>query len=100
MLHPSDFSGVTPKKEYIATPNPLLTPRGSALNFKIGTTPTLDVYSVGMTPKGTSMRDELRINEDIDMHDSAKLRHCDSKKQLIFGLENLPQPKNDYQIDI
>ncbi|KAL1546835.1 Cell cycle serine/threonine-protein kinase cdc5/MSD2 [Salvia divinorum] len=109
MLHPSDFSGVTPKKKDIATPNPLMTPSatpggatpgGSGLTPRIGMTPTRDVYAVGLTPKGTSMRDELRINEDIDMHDSSKLRQSDSKKELIFGLKNLPQPKNDYQIVI
>ncbi|XP_057773753.1 cell division cycle 5-like protein [Salvia miltiorrhiza] len=104
MLHPSDFSGVTPKKKDIATPNPLLTPSatpgGTGLTPRIGMTPTRDVYAVGMTPKGTSMRDELHINEDIDLHDSGKLRQSDSKKELIFGLKNLPQPKNDYQIVI
>ncbi|KAG6434701.1 hypothetical protein SASPL_106342 [Salvia splendens] len=109
MLHPSDFSGVTPKKKDIATPNPLMTPSatpggatpaGPGLTPRIGMTPTRDVYAVGLTPKGTSMRDELRINEDIDMHDISKVRQSDSKKELIFGLKNLPQPKNDYQIVI
>ncbi|KAH6802952.1 cell division cycle 5 [Perilla frutescens var. frutescens] len=107
MLHPSDFSGVTPKKKDIATPNPLLTPSATpgatpgstGLTPRIGMTPR-DGYSVGMTPKGTPMRDELRINEDIDMHDSGKLRQSDLKKELLFGLKNLPQPKNEYQIDI
>ncbi|XP_042033139.1 cell division cycle 5-like protein [Salvia splendens] len=104
VLHPSDFSGVTPKKKDIATPNPLMTPSatpgGPGLTPRIGMTPTRDVYAVGLTPKGTSMRDELRINEDIDMHDISKVRQSDSKKELIFGLKNLPQPKNDYQIVI
>ncbi|XP_047980696.1 cell division cycle 5-like protein [Salvia hispanica] len=104
MLHPSDFSGVTPKRKHIATPNPLMTPSatpgGPGLTPRIGMTPTRDVYAVGLTPKGTSMRDELRINEDIDMLDSSKLRQSDSKKELIFSLKNLPQPKNDYQIVI
>lgn len=104
MLHPSDFSGVTPKKKDIATPNPLLTPSATpgatGLTPRIGMTPSRDVYSAGMTPKGTPMRDELHINEDIDMHDSGKLRQSDLKKELLFGLKNLPQPKNDYQIVI
>lgn len=105
MLHPSDFSGVTPKSKDIATPNPLLTPSatpgGSGLTPRIGMTPTpsRDSYAVGLTPKGaSSIRDELHINEDIDMHDGGKLRPSESKKELIFGLKNLPQPKNDYQI--
>ncbi|KAG8369461.1 hypothetical protein BUALT_Bualt14G0016100 [Buddleja alternifolia] len=104
MLHPSDFSGVTPKKKDIETPNPLLTPSatpgGAGVTPRISMTPSRDGYSVGMTPKGTPMRDELRINEDMDMLDSGKLRQSDSRKELISGLKNLPQPKNEYQIVI
>ncbi|KAL3647836.1 Cell cycle serine/threonine-protein kinase cdc5/MSD2 [Castilleja foliolosa] len=103
MLYPSDFSGVTPKKKDIMTPNPLLTPSGSmtpGLTPRIGMTmPSRDVYSLGgLTPKGTPMRDELRINEDVDMLVGGKLRQSDLRKELISGLKNLPQPKNEYQI--
>ncbi|KAL8051501.1 hypothetical protein ABFX02_06G151100 [Erythranthe guttata] len=104
MLHPSDFSGVTPKKIDIATPNPLLTPSAtpgvSGLTPRIGMTPSRDVNSLGMTPKSTPMRDELHINEDIDMHDNGKLRQSELRKELRSGLKNLPQPKNEYQIVI
>ncbi|KAF2287602.1 hypothetical protein GH714_001494 [Hevea brasiliensis] len=104
-LHPSDFSGVTPKKREIQTPNPMLTPSatpgGVGLTPRIGMTPSRDGYSFGMTPKGTPIRDELHINEDMDMHDSAKLeqrRQADIRRNLRSGLSNLPQPKNEYQI--
>lgn len=105
-LHPSDFSGVTPKKKEIHTPNPLLTPSatpGSAggLTPRSGMTPARDGFSFGMTPKGTPLRDELHINEEMEMHDSAKLelrRQADMKKSLRSGLSSLPQPKNEYQI--
>ncbi|KAF2306996.1 hypothetical protein GH714_023152 [Hevea brasiliensis] len=66
-------------------------------------TPSRDGYSFGMTPKGTPIRDELNINEDMDMHDSAKLerqRQADLRRNLRSGLSNLPQPKNEYQIVI
>ncbi|KAL6564396.1 Cell cycle serine/threonine-protein kinase cdc5/MSD2 [Orobanche minor] len=102
MLYPSDFSGVTPKKKDIATPNPLLTPSAATpgLTPRIGmTTPSRYVYSIGsMTPKGTPMRDELHINEDMDMLECGKLRQSDLRKELISGLKNLPQPKNEYEI--
>ncbi|KAL6500520.1 Cell cycle serine/threonine-protein kinase cdc5/MSD2 [Orobanche hederae] len=102
MLYPSDFSGVTPKKKDIATPNPLLTPSAATpgLTPRIGmTTPSRDVYSIGsMTPKGTPVRDELHINEDMDMLEGGKLRQSDLRKELISGLKNLPQPKNEYEI--
>ncbi|KAL5547358.1 hypothetical protein UlMin_007045 [Ulmus minor] len=79
-LHPSDFSGVTPQKRKMQTPNAMLTTR-------IGVTPSKAGYSFGMTPKSTPIRDELRINEGID-----------SRRDLRSGLRNLPQPKNEYQI--
>ncbi|KAF5457860.1 hypothetical protein F2P56_021937 [Juglans regia] len=103
-LHPSDFSGVTPKKREIQTPNPLLTPSatpgGVSLTPRIGMTPSRDGY-FNMTPKGTPVRDELHINEDMDVQDSAKLdqrRQADLRRNLRSGLINLPQPKNEYQI--
>lgn len=106
-LHPSDFSGVTPKKREIQTPNPMLTPSatpgGVGLTPRLAMTPSRDGYSFGMTPKGTPIRDELRINEDMDGHDSAKLeqrRQADLRRNLRSGLTNLPLPKNEYQIVI
>ncbi|OMO72098.1 hypothetical protein CCACVL1_17957 [Corchorus capsularis] len=54
-----------------------------------------------MTPKATPIRDELHINEDMDLHDSAKLeqrRQADLRRNLRSGLTGLPQPKNEYQI--
>ena len=104
-LHPSDFSGVTPKRKEIQTPNPMMTPSATpgaaGLTPRIGMTPARDGYSFGTTPKGTPIRDELRINEDMDMLDSAKLeqrRQADLRRNLRSGLSGLPQPKNEYQI--
>ncbi|XP_022719074.1 cell division cycle 5-like protein [Durio zibethinus] len=105
-LHPSDFSGVTPKTQ-IQTPNPMSTPAatpgGAGLTPRIGMTPSRDGYSFGLTPKGTPIRDELHINEDMDLHDTAKLeqrRQADIRRNLQSGLSSLPQPKNEYQIVI
>ncbi|XP_019094643.1 PREDICTED: cell division cycle 5-like protein isoform X1 [Camelina sativa] len=104
-LHPSDFTGVTPRKKEIQTPNPMLTPSmtpgGAGLTPRIGLTPSRDGSSFSMTPKGTPFRDELHINEDMDMHDNAKLerhRREEAKRSLRSGLTGLPQPKNEYQI--
>ncbi|XP_022742617.1 cell division cycle 5-like protein isoform X1 [Durio zibethinus] len=103
-LHPSDFSGVTPRNQ-IQTPNPMSTPSatpgGTGLTPRIGMTPSRDGYSFGLTPKGTPIRDELHINEDMDLHDSGKLeqlRRADLRRNLRSGLSSLPQPKNEYQI--
>uniref|UniRef100_A0A0A0M0E8 Uncharacterized protein n=1 Tax=Cucumis sativus TaxID=3659 RepID=A0A0A0M0E8_CUCSA len=89
----------------IQTPNPMLTPSatpgGVGLTPRSGMTPARDAYSFGMPPNGTPIRDELRINEDMDAHDSAKLesqRQADLRRNLSLGLGNLPQPKNEYQV--
>uniref|UniRef100_A0A7N0TVM6 Cell division cycle 5-like protein n=1 Tax=Kalanchoe fedtschenkoi TaxID=63787 RepID=A0A7N0TVM6_KALFE len=104
-LHPSDFSGVTPKKREIQTPNVMLTPSSTpgaaGLTPRIGMTPTRDGYSFGLTPKGTPIRDGLHINEGLEVHDSVKLeqrKRADMKRSLLSGLSGLPQPKNEYQI--
>ncbi|XP_052113012.1 cell division cycle 5-like protein isoform X2 [Arachis duranensis] len=102
-LHPSDFTGVTPKRKEVQTPNPMLTPSATpgvaGLTPRIGMTPARDGYA-SMTPKGTPLRDELHINEDVDMHERAKLelQRAEIRRSLRSGLGSLPQPKNEYQI--
>lgn len=82
-LHPSDFSGVTPKKKDIQTPNPiatpLRTPSGAATPLR---TPN-SVYS--MFPKGTPIRDDLHINEGSEMlgSESAKAEKLRQVKVLF-----------------
>ncbi|KAK9137916.1 hypothetical protein Sjap_008510 [Stephania japonica] len=104
-LHPSDFSGVTPKRRDIQTPNPMATPSSTpgpmGLTPRITMTPANDGYSFGMTPKVTPMRDELHINEDMDLHDNGRLelqRQEALRRNLRSGLTSLPQPRNEYQI--
>ncbi|CAL5017587.1 unnamed protein product [Urochloa decumbens] len=105
-LHPSDFSGVTPRKKEIQTPNPMATPLalaspGPGATPRIGMTPSRDGNSFGLTPKATPYRDELRINEEVELQDSAKLelrRQAELRKSLRSGFASIPQPKNEYQI--
>jgi pre-mRNA-splicing factor CDC5/CEF1 len=102
-LHPSDFSGVTPRKKEIQTPNPMTTGAtpGPGLTPRLGMTPARDGQSFGLTPRGTPFRDELRINEEMEMTENAKLekrRQEEVRKNLRSSLMSLPQPKNEYQI--
>ncbi|KAK1627904.1 hypothetical protein QYE76_002219 [Lolium multiflorum] len=103
-LHPSDFSGVTPRKKEIQTPNPMATPLaspGPGVTPRISMTPSRDGNSFGLTPKGTPFRDELRINEEVDMQDSAQLelrRQAELRRGLRSGFASIPQPKNEYQL--
>lgn len=100
-LYPSDFSGVTPKKKEIATPNPiatpLRTPSGTATPLR---TPN-SLYS--MVPKGTPIRDDLHINEGSEMLGSEsakaeKLRQEELRRNLRAALGHLPAPTNEYEI--
>jgi pre-mRNA-splicing factor CDC5/CEF1 len=103
-LHPSDFSGVTPRKKEIQTPNPMATPLaspGPGVTPRIGMTPSRDGNSFGLTPKGTPFRDELHINEEVEMQDSAQLelrRQAELRRGLRSGFASIPQPKNEYQL--
>ncbi|CAI5516328.1 unnamed protein product [Closterium sp. Naga37s-1] len=112
-LHPSDFSGITPRKKEAHTPNPLATPfrtpgtavgmtpgglalagagaPGSVRGASVGGTPGKDSVfgatpSEGMvTPGGESVRAE-------------KLRLAEVRESLRQGLGSLPAPKNEYSI--
>lgn len=103
-LHPSDFSGVTPRKKEIQTPNPMATPGGTpgpGLTPRLGMTLARDGQLLGATPRGTPFRDELRINEEMEMTEDAKAekrRQEELRKNLRSSLMSLPQPKNEYQI--
>ncbi|KAK1308207.1 Cell division cycle 5-like protein [Acorus calamus] len=106
-LHPSDFSGVTPRKRELQTPNPMATPLASpgpmGLTPRIGMTPSRDGFTYGITPKGTPLRDELHINEDMDMLDSAKMelrRQAELRRNLRSNFSTLPPSKNEYEIAV
>ncbi|MCL7037637.1 hypothetical protein MKW94_006784 [Papaver nudicaule] len=75
-LHPSEFSGVNLNFQ-IANPlaTPLSTPGVSGVTPRIGMKQSDDAFSSGMTPRGTPLRDELHINEDMDMMPERSLKH-------------------------
>ncbi|KAJ3693037.1 hypothetical protein LUZ60_012132 [Juncus effusus] len=83
-LHPSDFSGVTPKRTEVQTPNPIATP---------GATPRLGLTPSRETPKSTPFRDELGINEDSEGLEGEK-----RKEEVKRNFKGLPLLKNEYQI--
>uniref|UniRef100_A0A8C6LST1 Cell division cycle 5 like n=1 Tax=Nothobranchius furzeri TaxID=105023 RepID=A0A8C6LST1_NOTFU len=107
-LHESDFSGVTPQRQQVQTPNtvlstPFRTPGpGQASD---GMTP---LAGGGMTPRGTPgltpgrtpLRDKLNINTEEQLADSTFTKHLhkESLQQLRQGLMSLPVPKNDFEI--
>ncbi|XP_037536510.1 cell division cycle 5-like protein [Nematolebias whitei] len=107
-LHESDFSGVTPQRQQIQTPNtvlstPFRTPgpgQGSEGMTPIaggGMTPR---STPGLTPGPTPLRDKLNINSEEQLADPAYAKHLhkESLQQLRQGLMSLPVPKNDFEI--
>ena len=117
-LHPSDFTGVTPKRTVAATPNTVATPLLDATPGRTGMTPSRDMSLVagtpgsmiggrtpGQTPGATPVRDGLGINDE-DMatplmnedERAAKLRTSQLRADVRARLGSLPAPKNEYQV--
>nr|CAD7589113.1 unnamed protein product [Timema genevievae] len=109
-LHNSDFSGVTPQKEVVQTPNTVLatpfrstrsdmrTP-GSQSGFNTpGSQVALLTTARGQTP--TPVRDKLSINPEEGLDTPQAFSHYQRqlKEQLRQGLSLLPSPRNDYEI--
>nr|UEK51571.1 HOX-like protein 6 [Parasacculina yatsui] len=102
-LHDSDFSGVTPSKKLIQTPNtvlatPFRTPRSSTAGETPAgfSTPGAAGGAIGPTP----LRDNLSINSEQSLLSAtpSKLQQIEMKEQLRLELATLPAPRNDYEI--
>ncbi|KAM6997853.1 cell division cycle 5-like protein [Tautogolabrus adspersus] len=107
-LHESDFSGVTPQRQQIQTPNTVLsTPFRTPGQGQEGMTPQAGgemtprgAVTPGLTPARTPLRDKLNINSEEQLADPAFSKHMqrESLQQLRQGLMSLPVPKNDFEI--
>ena len=88
------FESATPRHQVAFTPNPLATPRGTAL----GATP-----QTGATPMRTPMRDNLNINPEDgsiigDTPREERLRAVAAQRSLKMGFASLPKPSNDFEV--
>ncbi|XP_069831984.1 cell division cycle 5-like protein [Dendropsophus ebraccatus] len=106
-LHESDFSGVTPQRQVVQTPNTVLsTPFRTPSQSSEGLTPRGGMTPkpvIGATPGRTPLRDKLNINPEdgsVDYNDPTYIKHLEreSREQLRLGLMSLPTPKNDFEI--
>uniref|UniRef100_H2ZJW0 Cell division cycle 5-like protein n=1 Tax=Ciona savignyi TaxID=51511 RepID=H2ZJW0_CIOSA len=89
----TDFSGITPTRPDIKTPNTVIaTPfRGSG----DGLTPSIPTpRSVTTTPGFTPRRDKLNINRD----DMTPSNPKEDRLNLRASLSTLPTPRNDFEI--
>lgn len=106
-LHESDFSGVTPQRQIVQTPNTVLaTPFRTPTHGTDGLTPRDGLTpkpAVTVTPGRTPLRDKLNINTEgvmVDFTDPSYLKQLEreNREQLRQGLMSLPVPKNDFEI--
>jgi len=114
-LHPSDFTGITPRRAEVQTPNALVlaTPGragdGGATPVRGRTAkPTASTPARGQsapTPLRTPIRDDLRINEPMEeSSDPASTPLIEKQRQralwqhLRMGLSALPAPSNEYKL--
>lgn len=100
------FQGATPRNTTQATPNPLATPFRRP-GSDVSATPR--TAQSGALPEGTPlrtpMRDNLAINADATpMTEVAmtprdeKMRAMQSRQKLRAGFDNLPAPKNEFEL--
>jgi len=96
------FESAAPRKQVIATPNPLATPLRTGMNG-VGATPR----RVGQTPLRTP-RDSFALNKgDSEMMlaggaaNDMRLRELSMKHQLKQGLTSLPKPKeSEWELEL
>lgn len=114
VLNNTDFSGVTPQQQIVATPNTVLATPFRSSRSDGGATPGsvgfMTPHSGAVVPIGgaaaystPSIRDKLNINPEENLTvGSTPAEHLNYKvslkQQLKMGLSTLPQPKNDYEI--
>ncbi|KAH7017556.1 pre-mRNA splicing factor component-domain-containing protein [Ilyonectria destructans] len=94
------FDGIAPRKQTMATPNPMATPFRGANG--VGATP----HQPGQTPMRTP-RDTFALNQDDGMSmvsatpRDMKMRDLAVRNQLRSGLSSLPKPKDtEWEFDI
>ncbi|CAD7702662.1 unnamed protein product [Ostreobium quekettii] len=111
-LYPSDFSGITPRQNAVATPNPLATPLGATPSHgsgglatpSIGGTPlTTSVASGAGGPMQTPVRDELGLNTSNHLATPTNRKEEKAQKMLVRNqlraqLAQLPAPVNRVEI--
>lgn len=105
-LQASDFSGATPQRAPVQTPNVLATP----LRRGVGSTPAGAPASVARQNSvlrslltRTPVRDELKLNDEKAMQTEDSTAEEREKQKMLkrhvqTGLSALPEPKNEYQI--
>ena len=100
-----DFSGMTPSRTALATPNTVLTTPFRTKEGQVGLTPSQTPGTSGAGGSGsTPVRDKLAINSADSLEEwqsgtpQASFQNRENSAVLKMGLASLPAPKNDYEI--
>uniref|UniRef100_A0AAY5EX36 Cell division cycle 5-like protein n=1 Tax=Electrophorus electricus TaxID=8005 RepID=A0AAY5EX36_ELEEL len=98
-LHESDFSGVTPQRQVIQTPNTVLsTPFRKFDPSHWPDTPHTPMNTIRMNGTGHSAVVPTVESSYVCMCVPCVLQQRESREQLKVGLMALPLPKNDFEI--
>lgn len=92
----TDFSGITPQRTDLKTPNTVIATPKSVLENKAAMTPGLITprSDTSMTPRETPVHDKLNINK----YDMTPNNAEEDRFNLRASLASLPKPKNDFEI--
>jgi len=96
-----DFSGMTPSRQQLATPNTVLTTPFRTKEGQVALTPS---QTPGTSSGSTPVRDKLAINASDSLEEwqagtpQATFQARENSAVLKMGLASLPAPKNDYEI--
>jgi len=95
-LHPSDFSGATPKRLDIPTPNPLATPFLTPSGVLTGGSTPRNL----LTPRRTPLRDELSLNSGDFGEEEDTVQKVQDAQLLQNGLAALPKPTMEIRVQM
>jgi len=103
-----DFSGTTPVRDVVQTPNTVITTpyrtREGQVGMTPGQTPGTATGTPGSSIGSTPLRDKLAINPEENLNGieggtpGAKFAQKENVANLKLGLSSLPAPRNDYEI--
>ncbi len=95
-----DFSGMTPQRGDLRTPNTVLTTPFRTKDGQVSMTPS--ARGGGATPGSsgsTPLRDKLAINPEDGFEGTGdRYQQREMRETLKMGLASLPAPKNDFEI--
>lgn len=94
----SDFSGITPQRKDIQTPNTIISTPFQTPGDRSGATPMMTPAQIQAATGMTPVRDKLNINVEGSDGSMTPYGRVEERQNLKASLTSLPAPKNDFEI--